>query len=320
MNEQQNIPEQQPDNRSERQQSATPENSSENSPAQPAENAPGETFFENVQNEEGMSAVTQAATLAGLHPSIKDMELHHPSPHHKKKLMDYLFEFFMLFLAITLGFFVENMREHATEKKKEKEYMRSLIEDMKTDTIKINNYVGYNNYVLAGLDSLINAIYLYKKNDTAIVRKIYQWYAYAARNHYEVSFTDRTMSQLKNSGNMRLIQKQKVSDSIVDYDDGIKLTNSQGNTNKTKCEMSLDYSGGIFDYRYLRYTFIKGSTYDFSSQQLKLLTDDPVVLTRYANMLELWKQVIVVYIQDLYGQKFKAQNLISFLKDEYNIK
>jgi hypothetical protein len=41
----------------------------------------------------------------------------HKHPHHvahKKKWSEYLLEFFMLFLAVFLGFIAENVREHYT--------------------------------------------------------------------------------------------------------------------------------------------------------------------------------------------------------------
>lgn len=40
------------------------------------------------------------------------------TPHHvthKKKWVEYLLEFFMLFLAVFLGFVAENIREHTVE-------------------------------------------------------------------------------------------------------------------------------------------------------------------------------------------------------------
>ena len=43
----------------------------------------------------------------------ENMEVHHhPHVRHSKRWKDYLFEFLMLFLAVSAGFFVENQREH----------------------------------------------------------------------------------------------------------------------------------------------------------------------------------------------------------------
>ena len=39
----------------------------------------------------------------------------------------------MLFLAVTLGFFVENQREHYVENKREKQYIQSFYEDLMAD-------------------------------------------------------------------------------------------------------------------------------------------------------------------------------------------
>jgi len=59
------------------------------------------------------------------------MEVHHSHhPTHKKKWTEYLLEFFMLFLAVFLGFVAENIREHSVECSREKQYMQSMVEDL----------------------------------------------------------------------------------------------------------------------------------------------------------------------------------------------
>ena len=59
---------------------------------------------------------------------------HHPDLHHKRKnFKEYFLEFLMLFLAVILGFFAENIREHFGDKKKERQYMVSMVEDLKAD-------------------------------------------------------------------------------------------------------------------------------------------------------------------------------------------
>lgn len=62
------------------------------------------------------------------------MEVHHPHhPTHKKNWKDYLTEFFMLFFAVTLGFFVENYREHYIEGEREKEFLHFILQDVDMD-------------------------------------------------------------------------------------------------------------------------------------------------------------------------------------------
>ena len=47
----------------------------------------------------------------------------------------------MLFLAVTLGFFVENQREHLVEKRKEKQIISALYADLKKDTANLNDII-----------------------------------------------------------------------------------------------------------------------------------------------------------------------------------
>ena len=51
------------------------------------------------------------------------MEVHAHTHTARKKWTHYFWEFFMLFLAVLLGFFVENQREHYIEHKREVEYI-----------------------------------------------------------------------------------------------------------------------------------------------------------------------------------------------------
>jgi hypothetical protein len=54
------------------------------------------------------------------------MEVHHHTSHAGKKWTHYLWEFLMLFLAVSAGFFVENMREHIAENKRERQFIPIL--------------------------------------------------------------------------------------------------------------------------------------------------------------------------------------------------
>ena len=75
------------------------------------------------------------------------MEVHHPHhPTHKKKWSEYLLEFFMLFLAVTLGFFAENLREHMTEKNKTKELLEVVAKDFEKDMKSIEFHLKFNDY------------------------------------------------------------------------------------------------------------------------------------------------------------------------------
>lgn len=66
------------------------------------------------------------------------MEVHHPHhPTHKKEWKEYIVEFIMLFAAVTLGFFAENIRERIAENDKAKELIEVVGKDLKSDLLQM---------------------------------------------------------------------------------------------------------------------------------------------------------------------------------------
>jgi hypothetical protein len=88
------------------------------------------------------------------------MEVHQPHhPTHKKKWSEYIIEFVMLFAAVTLGFFAENVREHQIIEHKTDLNLQSIILDLKKDSLLIQERIKeYENAALY-LDKL-NDLYL----------------------------------------------------------------------------------------------------------------------------------------------------------------
>src|SRR3981081_1831306 len=89
---------------------------------------------------------TQDTETITQNQETENMEVHHhPDLHHKpKKWKEYFLEFLMIFLAVTMGFFAENIREYFSEKRQEREYVQSMINDLKTDTANIAAYIKEN--------------------------------------------------------------------------------------------------------------------------------------------------------------------------------
>ena len=104
----------------------------------------------------------------------------------------------MLFLAVFCGFLAENQREHYIEHLREKQYMRSLLEDLQTDTATINRVHSRALTQLSFLDSLIdlgNHIPVKAEN----INKLYFLQGKSTR-FLNIRFEDGTSSQLKNAG------------------------------------------------------------------------------------------------------------------------
>ena len=69
------------------------------------------------------------------------MEIHQPQhPTPKNKWTEYIIEFVMLFAAVTLGFFAENIRERIAEQQKKQELLAAVILDFETDKSEIERH------------------------------------------------------------------------------------------------------------------------------------------------------------------------------------
>ncbi len=63
------------------------------------------------------------------------MEVHHHPTVEKKNFKEYFLEFLMIFLAVTPGFFAENVREGITDYKKAEKFASSMKEGLKSDLL-----------------------------------------------------------------------------------------------------------------------------------------------------------------------------------------
>ncbi len=155
---------------------------------------------------------------------IVNMEVHHHAhnpaePHHKKNWKSYFWEFLMLFLAVFCGFIAEYQLEHVIEHQRERQYIESYIEDLKIDTANIRRVKNARNLSFIKLDSLMQ---LLKNNQIkGYESDLYYFGRILTRNSQFIS-TDRTITQLKNSGALRLIRNEAAADSILSYDKTIE--------------------------------------------------------------------------------------------------
>ena len=147
------------------------------------------------------------------------MEVHHhahtPDSHRdKKKWTHYFWEFLMLFLAVFCGFLAENQREHIIEHKREKRYLENLYQDLKKDSATIQAELRFRKTAVRWCESLISG--LGSIDSLSNPAGIY-YYAYSITSSRVFASSYTTISQLRNSGAMRLIRKNAIVDSINNY-------------------------------------------------------------------------------------------------------
>jgi hypothetical protein len=151
------------------------------------------------------------------------MEVHHHAHTPRKKWTHYLWEFLMLFLAVFCGFLAENEREHLIEHQREKQFMRSMVEDLQKDTTELKKAISKAKLISTYSDSVVIFLRSYKPgNRLPISFDVATGYAGMQQS---IINTDRTSSQLKNSGSMRMIRDREVNEKILEYWKQIEETN-----------------------------------------------------------------------------------------------
>jgi len=245
------------------------------------------------------------------------MEVHHHAQTPRQKWTHYFWEFFMLFLAVTLGFFVENQREHFIEHQREKQYMVSLVEDLETDTAELKKGIistdSTNNYT----DSVLFFLSSLKITDQiparfAILMRI-------AGQRLSLINTDRTSSQLKNSGAMRLIRNKKVVDAILRYWNQIEKTNITLERYLVYRNAGRELSFKLFMWSevYRRLVAVKKDTIRF----LKVIDKDPKKWDELMNIIGGSGLIVSGgHINNLKKQLELAIKLIDLIKKEYHRK
>ena len=245
------------------------------------------------------------------------MEVHHHTSQVKEKhFKHYLFEFLMLFLAISAGFLVENLREHYIEGKREKDFIKSYVEDMKQDTAKIAANIQLRNSKIMVMDSLIKLLNTADPNKDG--RSAYY---YGRRTTRSTLFqaNDRTIKQLKNAGGLRLIKNQQASNAIMTYDqanDYIVFLQS-----REFDELSLMYPllAKLYDGNILE-TMINVMEINRPAGNPALRTTDKNLLLDLTYYLHQYKTTSIVIIARLRSLMQSATETIQFLQHEYHLK
>ena len=143
------------------------------------------------------------------------MEVHHHPHVEKKSFKEYLLEGLMIFLAVSMGFIAENIREHFTDSGKEKQYIESLCEDLRIDTARIAFLLRYDDEKINGLNSMVSCYDTVTKNlkATSCMGVLIKY----SKTNRSFQITDRTLRQLANAGGFRILQKADA-DSILGYE------------------------------------------------------------------------------------------------------
>lgn len=248
---------------------------------------------------------------------IENMETHahelHKAPGHGWK--HYLFEFFMLFLAVFCGFLAENLREHNAEKEREKQYIASLISDLKDDTLNITAHIHDMEKGILFLDSLSTLLEspdVAKENGEAIY--------YTSRmgiRQAPLANNNRTFEQLKNSSEFRLIRDTGAAERIMKYYSfypELRMMEGLFNTENTAFK---EIASKIMDQEIYRKQINPDGSVARITDNPALLTYDPTLLKQLGFYAVEMNGSRYGMISQLQKMKQFADDLLNYLQKTY---
>ena len=283
---------------------------------------------ENVSSKEDISS-PQLSTL-NTQSESPVMEVHKHPHHvtHKKKWGEYLLEFFMIFLAVFLGFVAENKREHMVEEDRAKQYAKSLISDLRNDTVMVNDHIQQITMNMNRIDSLCGYVYDKSLNQINNFDLIYKS-SIGSYNPY--TWNRATLEQIKSSGSLRyfndsIVKKISAYDAFTRHmDDDYQVDEDQNSKPFTKREQILDmnYPGRLVVFLYSKYDSLKNAAYYEEMRNLNkpLVTKDINDIKVLVNEAVQLRALIRIRRDIELPRLVKdATELIELLKEDYHLK
>lgn len=244
------------------------------------------------------------------------MEVHHHPHVEKKSFKEYLLEGLMIFVAVTLGFFAESLREHINGNEKEHEYVIGLIHNLEQDKSDIDNTIRENQHKLAGLDSLLS---LASKDVTNPAnKKLLYKYSGLVAFYSSFSSNDATMTQLKNAGGLQFIKHGHVADSIARYDEVIRNINAAEVPYAKAIDNAINATSELISFEVWKDTiYFKNN--DFTGKDLPLLSNDVKQISLFFNKIFLERGWTQNYLDNLQDKLPYTVRLTELLKKEYKL-
>jgi len=246
------------------------------------------------------------------------MEVHHHSHTPRNKWAHYFWEFLMLFLAVFCGFLAEYKLEHTIEHNREKQFISTLIEDLKSDTAQLTEVITYKRRREKMADSLI--MNLSSPDHGKHGSDIYYYARNLTRPQYFFP-NDRTIQQLKNSGSLRLIRNLPVSDSIMYYDQQVRYLLTLNEDERSIRDNFRELIAIIFDGKVF-YSQIDSNDFAHYTRpdgNPPLFLADAISINKIVSYAQYLKSVTRGIRERQERIKSTATQLLLFLQKEYNL-
>lgn len=230
--------------------------------------------------------------------------------------MKFLREFLMLFLAISLGFFVENYREQIIEDKRELDFVNSFKNDLKNDISELDVLILRRKEREIQIDSIY---FIFKNKKFNEYSNDLYFYARYLPRPSRFFANNASIDQLKNSGSLTLIKNQKVIDTLLGYNDNFLFIDYIREREEYLVQRIFDQINIIFD----PYVFDQMTVYDIEFTKPKgsvsINYSDIQTNKTFLSNLQYLKTVNKAQLGWFIEHSKRAKNILNFLDNTYNI-
>ncbi len=261
------------------------------------------------------------------HPTseIKNMEVHHHPEVEKKGFKEYILEGLMIFLAVTMGFFAESLRETISEHSRAHEYATTLYSDLKADTVSLDKFLKRVDFAAANVDTLMQLLSANEPKDVPS-GKLY-WYGLFGGIQLGFAPHDATLLEMKSSGSLRFFTKPAINRMVAEYDQRLQffkatLVNEQGiytEVRKTKALLFNfkynDAANTVTQRIYIKYN--RPAIDSFIRTNPPMLSTDKVVFNQFVELVR--SRFLRNQAQYADSLRHHAVVLLGALKKEYGL-
>ena len=244
------------------------------------------------------------------------METHYEPKEKKKNWKDYLLDLLMMFIGISLGFAAENIRESWQEKHRIEKFMCKVSFDLKSDIAEIKNLKKARIKRNAQTDSLIQLLSNSPMNGDR--NRIYYLGRLATRRiHFRSQ--NATLQQLKNIGDLRLVEDKEILYAINHYEQMLKYNDENVLVEEKEFSEISNLASMLFDATIFQQMTISKEP-QMPSGNPQLISYDKKLINQFSVKLHYWKRTSVSVIESFEELQKDAEALLGLITDNYRCK
>jgi len=243
------------------------------------------------------------------------MEVHHHPHVEKKNFKEYFLEFLMIFLAVTLGFFAENIRENISDEEHVQLLCEQLVNDLKKDTAALNKNISLETIFVRKEDTLF---YLLQQPIAKADLKKMQELILDCYNVTIFRASTGAITEIRNELQLKQLSNSKIMSYITDYESDLsRLRYMENYQQQNERQYIQTFIIAHFTPANIRSSTTSGFNNHVIDAQVRNLTQND--LTQLSVSLQDIETYDKIFISNYSKTKETAERLMDYVTDEFDL-